>query len=288
MCLLLRLRLLRVRWKGLEVMGRFLLTTTLASSQQQTSTSAPASTFSSSSSTHAPAFTTTTNSGGGISSQKSSSAISQASQVSQASQMSSSAMSTMTSRALTTNNNGQVSTIVVVSTVAAAGGTDIAAATSNRKGESNLGTIVGLAVGVPVFIILAAFLAFFVWKHRESRQSPQPNGSEKYSSMEDKFGYQVGHVPPDGRAPEIDSFPVATGRTKSNRRSELDGSTSSPHSPAVSSVTTPNGPYQGYCSITPTTHTVSMEPAELWGGYVPYRPLRNDIPEEVVKTRDQP
>ena len=287
MCLLLCLRLLRVRWKGLEVMVRFLLTTTLASSQQQTSTSAPASTFSSSSSTYAPAFTTT-NSGGGISSQESSSATSQASQVSQASQMPSSAMSTMTSRALTTNNNGQVSTIVVVSTVAAAGGTDIAAATSNRKGESNLGTIVGLAVGVPVFIILAAFLAFFVWKHRESRQSPQPNGSEKYSSMEDKFGYQVGHVPPDGRAPEIDSFPVATGRTKSNRRSELDGSSSSPHSPAVSSVTTPNGPYQGYSSITPTTHTVSMEPAELWGGYVPYRPLRNDIPEEDVKTRDQP
>ena len=287
MCLLLRLRLLRVRWKGLEVVVRFLLTTTLASSQQQTSTSAPASTFSSSSSTYAPAFTTT-NSGGGISSQESSSATSQASQVSQASQMPSSTMSTMTSRALTTNNNGQVSTIVVVSTVAAAGGTDIAAATSNRKGESNLGTIVGLAVGVPVFIILAAFLAFFVWKHRESRQSPQPNGSEKYSSMEDKFGYQVGHVPPDGRAPEIDSFPVTTGRTKSNRRSELDGSSSSPHSPAVSSVTTPNGPYQGYSSITPTTHTVSMEPAELWGGYVPYRPLRNDIPEEDVKTRDQP
>lgn len=100
---------------------------------------------------------------------------------------------------------------------------------------------------------------------------------------EKRFGHQVGHVAPEGRAPELDSFPVAMKRTKSGRTSELEGSPqiSSMHSSLGLSPQSPtvftggdSGP-PGYTPNTPGLHSVAEEwhqPAELWGGSVPYRP----------------
>lgn len=100
---------------------------------------------------------------------------------------------------------------------------------------------------------------------------------------EKRFGHQVGHVAPEGHAPELDSYPVAMKRTKSGRTSELEGSPQvssvhsssglAPQSPAISTGGSSGLP--GYTPNTPGLHSVAEEhhePAELWGGYVPYRP----------------
>jgi len=96
--------------------------------------------------------------------------------------------------------------------------------------------------------------------------------------MKDRFGYQVGHVAPDGRAPEIDSYPVAVGRSRTNRKSELEGST---HSPVISVGSAAHLP--GYSPMSPGLHSVNEEPAEMWGGYVPYRPTVTRVQEEEPK-----
>lgn len=90
--------------------------------------------------------------------------------------------------------------------------------------------------------------------------------------------YAVGHFAPSGRAPELDSTPIAPTRSKSGRKSELMGS------PALSQGSE-NGlpaysPDMG--GYSPAVGTVREEPGiqpqqqeerhELWGGYVPYRP----------------
>ncbi|KAI7365312.1 hypothetical protein KC336_g21414, partial [Hortaea werneckii] len=121
-----------------------------------------------------------------------------------------------------------------------------------------------------------------------------PNGSTEYNSqggeVDEKFGSQVGHLAPDGRAPELDSFPVArVQRSASGRKSELEGSSSSRttvSSPAISSLggagrSLFGGQQQG-SPLSPGLQSVreeqqqqqqqQQEPYELWGGYVPYRP----------------
>ncbi len=81
------------------------------------------------------------------------------------------------------------------------------------------------------------------------------------------------NISPGTYAPEIDSFPVAPGRTKSGRKSELYGSDVVIHSPTTSIST--NGsvapPYSPGGRAEPMTQ-IQEEPQELWGGYVAYRP----------------
>ena len=84
---------------------------------------------------------------------------------------------------------------------------------------------------------------------------------------------------PGSHAPELDSSPIATGRTKSGRKSELYGSDAYAHSPATSVGSTGTGPPK-YSPDTPQMAQIPEEPQELWGGYVPYRPPKTEIPEQ--------
>lgn len=131
-----------------------------------------------------------------------------------------------------------------------------------------------------------------MWKrHRKSTSERSQNGTTDYSSqgdLDEKFGSQVGHLPPDGRAPELDSYPVAmVQRSPSGRKSELEGSprtTTTVSSPAISSLggggtgsRTQFGGGGQSSPLSPGLQSVreeqqQQEPYELWGGYVPYRP----------------
>ncbi|KAK0813385.1 hypothetical protein LTR91_017316 [Friedmanniomyces endolithicus] len=124
-----------------------------------------------------------------------------------------------------------------------------------------MGLTIGLAVGIPVFLLACAIIAFLLWKRRKIHK--QGHASSNFSDYQpvttDKYGHQVGHVAPNGRASEIDSYPVAMGRSKSGHKSELQGSL---HSPAVSDAS-PKPP--GYSPVSPNLKTVAEQPAELWG-----------------------
>ncbi|KAK5127804.1 hypothetical protein LTR85_004920 [Meristemomyces frigidus] len=156
--------------------------------------------------------------------------------------------------------------------------------------STHLGLIIGLAVGIPVFLLACAIIAFILWKRRKANRGQSylspPRNSYDDQAMTDKYGHQVGHDAPDGRAPELDSYPVALGRTKSGRHSELEGS-GLLHSPATSTGTAP--PQYTQSPRSPGLHSVqeeSQEPQELWGGYVPYRPPRTELPSEPEASGD--
>ncbi|TKA67759.1 hypothetical protein B0A55_08431 [Friedmanniomyces simplex] len=237
-------------------------TTPGGSSQQQTSSSESDSSTTPSSSS-APSSASTA----------SDSATSSSTASSKTSPTSLTGSSTVTSDAVTTNTDGSVSTIVLYSTVPAAAGSSgqPPKGLSHPSSSSHLGLIIGLAVGIPLFLLACAIIAFLLWKRRKANKQKHASSShlsEYQPVTTDKYGHQVGHVAPDGRASEIDSYPVAMGRSKSGRKSELEGSL---HSPAISDGS-PKPP--GYSPASPNLNTVAEEPAELWGGYVPYRPPR--------------
>ncbi|KAK0943608.1 hypothetical protein LTR29_004779 [Friedmanniomyces endolithicus] len=185
------------------------------------------------------------------------------------------ALSTAASTAVTTNTDGSQSTVVLYSTVSAVPGASgqPSSGPSPSSSSTHLGLTIGLAVGIPVFLLACAIIAFLLWKRRKTNK--QRHASSHLSDYEpvttDKYGHQVGHVAPNGRASEIDSYPVAMGRSKSGHKSELQGSL---HSPALSN-TSPKPP--GYSPLSPNLNTVAEQPAELWGGYVPYRPPRAEL-----------
>lgn len=91
------------------------------------------------------------------------------------------------------------------------------------------------------------------------------------------------NIAPGSHAPELDSYPVAPTRTKSNKKSELYGSDVQ-NSPALSVGSNGTAPPQyspgGRTPVTPTMAQIQEEPQELWGGYVPYRPGRTELPSE--------
>ncbi|KAK4548369.1 hypothetical protein LTR36_010240 [Oleoguttula mirabilis] len=247
-------------------------TTPSSSAQAQTTSSSSTSAVSSTSTTSA-------------NSQTSPSTLSTASAGSPTSQQRSTtpATSTITSASMTTASDGVVSTVFVVSVQSAA-----PSATSTNHApdpSSHLGLVIGLAVGIPIFLLACAIIAFILWRRRKATRgqpylSP-PRNSDEDRDMTDKYGHQVGHLAPDGRAPELDSYPVALGRTKSGRHSELEGS-GLLHSPATSTGTAPPQ-YTQQSPRSPGLHSVQeepQEPHELWGGYVPYRPPRGELPSE--------
>ncbi|KAK5111636.1 hypothetical protein LTR62_004740 [Meristemomyces frigidus] len=198
-----------------------------------------------------------------------------------------SVLSTITSQSVTTGTNGAVSTVTLVSTLSpfvpsSAGPATPVPASSGK----NLPLTIGLAVGIPVAILACALIAYLIWRQRKSTKEqaytspPRSNDDEDAALEEDKYGYQVGHVAPDGRAPELDSYPVA--RRVSNRKSELEGS--------MHSVVSRDSPFlPGHSPASPGLRAVNEEPAELWGGgvggpYVAYKPPVVAEPEESAKT----
>ncbi|KAK3109690.1 hypothetical protein LTR53_016785 [Teratosphaeriaceae sp. CCFEE 6253] len=206
---------------------------------------------------------------------------------------SSTAVSTLTSEAVTTNTDGSQSTLVVYSTVSAAGSssTQPPKNTPPNSSPSHLGLIIGLAVGIPLLLLACALLTYLLYRRRKAHKStalPSSPSSEEHQAVitTDKYGHQVGHDPPPGRTPEIDSYPVALRRTQSGHKSELEGSSLLQHSPAMSgggggggSPKPPPGysPAHAHAQVTPNLQAVAEEPAELWGGYVPYRPPRGEL-----------
>lgn len=175
-----------------------------------------------------------------------------------------------------------------VVTVAPAGiEPDNSNARQNDHHKSNLGLIVGLAVGIPVaLILLAAILFFSAHKMRQSNKYHTVPLKKKPSLVEANYA----NISPGTYAPEADSFPVAPGRTKSGRKSELYGSDVVLHSPTTSIST--NGsvapPYSPGGRTEPMTQ-IQEEPQELWGAsqthdwnetrYVAYRPPGNEQPQ---------
>ncbi|KAK3678319.1 hypothetical protein LTR78_001614 [Recurvomyces mirabilis] len=188
-----------------------------------------------------------------------------------------SASSTVTSYGVITDIGGSLATVTLVTTVQGTVPTDKASTYQTKSPSSNHpALIVGLAVGIPVGLLACALLAYVIWRQRKSKgqeYTSPPRSDDTDDAMKDRFGYQVGHVAPDGRAPEIDSYPVAMSRSRSNRKSELEGST---HSPAISVGSATHLP--GYSPMSPGLRSVNEEPAELWGG-----PTVTQIQEEEPK-----
>ncbi|KAI6843217.1 hypothetical protein KC340_g17186 [Hortaea werneckii] len=208
------------------------------------------------------------------------------------------APSTITSQAITTGTNGAASTLYIVSTVTPQPdplSTPFENSSDDEPTSPDRALIIGIAVGLPTILLAIPLLAYLLWKrHRKSTNQRNQNGAPTtdYSSqgdLDEKFGSQVGHLPPDGRAPELDSYPVAmVQRSPSGRKSELEGSpstTTTVSSPAISSLGGGGGT-QGRTQfggggqsspLSPGLQSVreeqqQQEPYELWGGYVPYRP----------------
>ncbi|RMY16460.1 hypothetical protein D0866_13669 [Hortaea werneckii] len=205
------------------------------------------------------------------------------------------APSTITSQAITTGTNGAASTLYIVSTVTPQPdplSNPFESSSDDEPTSPNRAFIIGIAVGLPTLLLAISLLAYLLWKrHRKSTNQRNRNGpTTDYSSqgdLDEKFGSQVGHLPPDGRAPELDSYPVAmVQRSPSGRKSELEGSpsTTTVSSPAISSLGGGGGTggrtqFGGGQSspLSPGLQSVreeqqQQEPYELWGGYVPYRP----------------
>jgi hypothetical protein len=170
---------------------------------------------------------------------------------------------------MTANTDGRISTLFLISSVSAVGQPATGSSpSSSRASGSRLGVIIGLAVGVPIFLVACALAGCTLWRQRKANRASATSSHVLHQNeidMSKDFGYQVGHVPPAGRSPELDSFPVAFGHSKSGRASELDGS---PHASAIPSTTSTKQPPD----YTPALRAVNEEPAELWGGYVPDRP----------------
>lgn len=182
-----------------------------------------------------------------------------------------SARTTITQEAVTTGQDGSVSTLTELITPVAAGSTETSNAQSSDDSGPNLGMIVGLAVGIPLVLIIAAILIVFLLRRRRKSKKYEVQSRPQSPPMEANYS----NIAPGSHAPELDSYPVAPAQDKSGRKSELYGSDTYGHSPALSVSTNGSFPPQ----YSPGNRTEPMtqiqeEPQELWGGYVPYRPPR--------------
>ncbi|KAI7170334.1 hypothetical protein KC352_g25079 [Hortaea werneckii] len=212
------------------------------------------------------------------------------------------APSTITSQAITTGTNGAASTLYILSTVTPEPdpiytpleNSSSTSSSSNEPTPPNLPLIISTAIGLPTLLLACSLLIYLLRKRHQRRTLTKPRHptNSPPGEIDEKFGSQVGHLPPDGRAPELDSFPVAmtVRRSPSGRKSELEGSSSSAgtgvSSPAISSLGGGGGGRSqfggggGGSPLSPGLQSVreeseqqqQQEPYELWGGYVPYRP----------------
>ncbi|KAF2774271.1 hypothetical protein EJ03DRAFT_379414 [Teratosphaeria nubilosa] len=197
--------------------------------------------------------------------------------------------STISSSIVTTGSNGAATTIVTteiqISTPTPASDPSPSPTASNSSHSNHVGLIAGVATGVPAFLLASAAITLIYLKRRRTQSKlPAISAAHNESYTDDfdkKYGTQVGSLPSDGRAPELDSYPIASPSSKDGS-SELDASRPTSgvsamtagglHSPAKS---------QGH-GVSPASnlHVVNEEnePAELWGGYVPYRPPQGGLP----------
>ncbi|KAK5167128.1 uncharacterized protein LTR77_007858 [Saxophila tyrrhenica] len=184
--------------------------------------------------------------------------------------------SAVTHTSTTTGKDGSASTVTQVVTVApAAAGGDSSDKSSNHDDDddedddSSLGLIVGLAVGIPVVLaLLGIALFFYVRRMRQSNKHHSLFLKEQTSPIAANYA----NISPGTHAPELDSFPVAPGRSKSGRRSELYGSGVPINSPNPSIRSNGSAPpqYSPGGRVEPAMSTIQEQPAELWGGYTPY------------------
>ena len=190
---------------------------------------------------------------------------------------------TSTHETTTTGANGATSIITEITTIAPSAAADQPGSTSHSS--SNLGLIVGLAVGIPLVLIIAAILLFMLYR-RKRRNNNYNSIATRPSSPPQMANYN--NIPPGTHAPELAGFPVADIRAKEERKSELYGNdryiydpTRSPLSPQTANSSPPSySPGNNRNSTTAQTKHSPMapipeQPQELWGGYVPYRPPQN-------------
>ena len=137
--------------------------------------------------------------------------------------------------------------------------------------------IIGIALGVPLFLIICGVVAFCLIRRR--RKSKRYSDVSRPTSPPMEANYA--NLAPGSHAPELAGYPVAPDRTKSGRKSELYGNDNYIYSPNPSVRTNGSIPPQyspgGDSSNMPK---IEEEPQELWGGYVPYRPPNAGLPPE--------
>jgi hypothetical protein len=145
--------------------------------------------------------------------------------------------------------------------------------------------IVGLALGIPLVLILAVLVYLL---YRRKRKNDKYTGLvTRPSSPPNVANY--GNIPPGTHAHETAGFPIADTRDKDNRSSELYGNDIYIYSPSVSVRTSessppsysPNGlsPTAAHAK-SPAMAQIQEEPQELWGGYVPHRPQNAQLAPE--------
>ncbi|WPG99541.1 Hypothetical protein R9X50_00235800 [Acrodontium crateriforme] len=209
---------------------------------------------------------------------------------------------TTTQQSTSTNSDGSMVTVTIVSTAlvtpsATTAVNPITSTISKKFSHKNTGLIIGLAVGIPIALISLAIVCILVWRNFRRSQNPSTlspdNSMTKYHDP--NFATSYGHFPPDGRASELDSHPVAPTRSKSGRASELLGSSVFTASPPFSPMTKKSsqrvsaisaevetvhglgldssGPGTG---ASPQMVRVNEEPVELWGGDALFRPLGDE------------
>lgn len=159
---------------------------------------------------------------------------------------------TFTTQEATTNSQG-VATTIIHTSIATYTPPPFPSPTSSSENSSNSNTplIAGLAAGLPAGLTLAAILLFLLYRRRKNTQnqlppSHQPSTDTDISHLKPMYT----NTTPDGRPPELDSYPVAVG-TKPGHMSQISElSGSSPYqqhsSPAVSSMHSPQqSPFVG-------------------------------------------
>ncbi|KAF2864445.1 hypothetical protein K470DRAFT_261327 [Piedraia hortae CBS 480.64] len=130
---------------------------------------------------------------------------------------------------------GNIKGSTSVSTSASASTTTGTSGGSNSSTSSS--TILGLAIGITFALVVVGLLIYCLWRRRKAKAGRGNflhfGKHKKDKLLEEKSdGYQVGHVAPEGRAPELDSTPVA--KTINANKCELEGSTLS--TPAMSAT----------------------------------------------------
>lgn len=193
---------------------------------------------------------------------------------------------TTTRKSTTTSSNGNVDVITQVTTFIPSE-TSAPDKSASHSGSS-LGMIVGLALGIPLVLIIAAILIFLFYR-RKRKNSNYNNIATRPSSPPAMSNYN--NIPPGTHAPELEGFPVANVRAKEERKSELYGNERYIYDPSYSPVSpqTARSSPPSYSPGVPRNSTttnakgspmahIPEHPQELWGGYVPYRPQNAQLP----------